>query len=74
MGSLYVNDMSNVEVRYKFFTQTDIEDKVILDRKVGSLQNTILNVKQGQNPLFVGLEQGSGRNRERVYLLMIPRF
>ena len=47
MGSLHINNMNNIEVRYEFFTQIDMEDKVTLDRKVGSLQDAILNVKQG---------------------------
>ena len=56
LGSLHINDINNVKIRYEFITQTDIEDKVILNRKVGLLRDIILSVKYVQCPLFIGIE------------------
>jgi len=56
LGSLHINDMNNIDVRYEFITKTDMEDSVTLNRKVGSLRDTILSVKHGNNPLFIGVE------------------
>ena len=56
LGSLYINDINNIDIRYELITQSDMENRVQLESKLDSLRDTILTIKQGQHLLFIGLE------------------
>ena len=61
-------------MKYESIKNADIENEVEYKGEKGYLHDVILSIQNGSSPLFTGVEQGSGRARNRVYLLIVPRF
>jgi len=73
LGSLYINDVSNMEVRYEFIEDTTIDDLVEFKGKQETIRDALLSVKYNNHPLFTIVEQEVEKFKYRVYMLMIPR-
>ena len=56
LTSLHMNNMCNVKVRYEYFVDTNIEDKVYCNGKDGCLRDILLGVKYNKALLFIGVE------------------
>ena len=64
--------MNNVETRFETLMNVNIFDHIIMNDKMASLRDMFLSIKIGNIPLFIRVEQGSRRNDNMVFLLMIP--
>jgi hypothetical protein len=62
--------LKNVEVKYEFIDNTSVLDEVELDNKVRILRDMLLDVKLNKSPLFIGVEQSSGRKQNSIFILM----
>ena len=38
-----------------------------------TIHNTLLRVTHNNHPLFTGVEKGIGKNKNKLYLLMMPK-
>ena len=56
LTSLYMNNMCNVEVRYEYFVEADVEDKVYYNGSEDCLQGILLRVKYNKALLFIRVE------------------
>ena len=54
--SLHVNEVNNMDVRYEYFEDTDIEELVTFNNEKQILRDTLLSIKIGAKPLFKGVE------------------
>jgi len=65
-----ISNLKNVEVKYEFIDNTSVLDEVELDNKVKILWDMLLDVKLNKSPLFIGVEQSSGRKQNSIFILM----
>jgi len=71
LGGLHINNVNNIEVRYKYLKNIKMTDLVEYDGKHEMLRDVILSVIVNNIPLSTRVEQGSGRRSYYTYLLMI---
>ena len=68
--ALYLNSMNNIQVKYEFLTNCLIYDKVKYNGKQGSVKQNLLEIMDRNYRLFIAIEQGSGKNVMKVFLLV----
>ena len=56
VASLYINNINNVEVKYEYIKNADINDIVELNGKKGTIRDIILDIKNRDMPLFTRVE------------------
>jgi len=71
--SFHINNVNNVEVRYEYIENADMNDIVEYKGSKGTIRDILLDVKINEMPFFTGVEQGSGWKRNCIFLLMTPR-
>lgn len=72
LNTLQINEMNNIETRFKTLINTNIFDHVIMNGKTASLRDMFQSMKIGNTLLFIGVEKESRRNDNMVFLLIIP--
>ena len=55
-STLYLNEMNNVEGRFKTLQNVNVDDNSMIDEKQAELRNHLLSVKVNNTPLFIGIE------------------
>ena len=53
LGTLYVNNLNNIQVKYEVLHNISVVETIKFESKEHSLRDAILNMKIGQNNLFV---------------------
>ena len=64
--------MNNIETRFETLMNKNLFDRVMINGKTSSLREMFLSAKINKTLLFIGVEQGSRRNDNIVFLLMMP--
>ena len=54
--SLYINNVNNVETRYEFLDEADINKMVEYNSQLNTLRDALLDVKVRSMSLFTGVE------------------
>ena len=58
--SLHINNINNIEVKYKFIENADINDIIEYKGQSRTIQNIFLDIKINNILLFTGVDQRSG--------------
>ena len=69
---LHLNAMKNVPVKYEFIKEANLLEKVIHKKKEVKLRDVLLEVREGNEKLFVATEQESGKHSRSVFVLIKP--
>ena len=73
IGYLHLNKITNVKAKYNILERVSIIDEVYYKGKKGELCDFLLEIKNGTILLFIRVEQGSGRHKNNVLVISIPR-
>ena len=73
IGALHINKMNNVEVKYEYIQNVDMNNIVEYKRQIRTIHNILLDIKINNMPLFTRVEQGSGQRKYCVFMLITPR-
>ena len=69
---LHLNAINNIAVKFEYLTNYSVYDKVEYLGKKGPLKQILLQVTENNEKIFTGVEQGSGKNTLKVFILMKP--
>ena len=73
IAAMHANDMQNVKARFETLYGAKIDDEVYKDGKQGKLEETLREQKVEKEPLFIAVEQGSGKSALDVHVAINPR-
>ena len=68
IGTLQLNKCINIKLRHECLENVGILDEVLFNNEKSTVADVIMNVKKEGAPLFHGIEQGSGKNSQHVYV------
>ena len=69
IASLHINNMNDIQVRFDSLIEINVQDKVNYNRDNDNVRNLLLKVKYNNDPLFIGVEQGTGSKQDYVHML-----
>ena len=72
LGLLYINAIRNVPEKYEYIKEVNLMKYVVYKNKQVELRDALLDVKVGNEKLFIRIEQGSGNHYRSVFVLMRP--
>ena len=73
LASSCINNVKNVEIRYEYLKNANINNAVEYNSNTGTLRDVLLDIKIRTVLLLIGVEQRSGRKKNCIFLLMIPK-
>ena len=73
LGILHLNELNNISVRFETLNNVQTDELAIINKEQAELQDILLQIKVNDMPLFIGVEQGSGKNQENVLLIITPK-
>ena len=56
LGSLYANNVSNIEAKYEILEDLSVSQIIIIKKKRVYVNDYLLSLKEGLNHLFLGAE------------------
>ena len=73
LGTLYVNKMKNVEDRYKVLENMNVMENFIVGGENHNVIDHLLNLIVDDKRLFVAVDQGSSKMRDRLLVIVAPK-
>ena len=73
IAAMHANDMQNVKARFETLYGAKVDDEVCKDGKQGKLEELLREQKVEKEPLFIAVEQGSGKSSLDVHVVINPR-
>ena len=72
LSALHLNSMNNMSVKYEYLKNCSVYNKVKYNRKVKTLKQILITVKDENETLFTAVEQGARKNESKVFILIKP--
>ena len=72
LAAMHYNDVINIKSRYEILFDASVVDKVLFNGKEGILKEILLNVEDNEDRLFMAVEQGSGKGRNNIQVILNP--
>ena len=69
IGSLHLNNMNDIPVRFESLVGVNVKDKVHYNRETNNVRNLLMKVQYDNAPLLTGVEQGTGSKQDHMHLL-----
>ena len=73
LGTLHLNELNNVEVRFETLNGVNINNLAMFNDKQAGLKDILLEIKVNKVQLFLSVEQGPGKNENNVLLITTPK-
>ena len=73
IAAIHANDVLNVKARFEMLHGAKVDDEVHKDGKQRKLEDSLREQKIDEEPLFITVEQGSGKSSLDVHAVMNPR-
>ena len=70
VGSLYLNNISNIKVCFETIKQVNVLEKAISSDQEGRVREILLSIKHNNTQLFVEVEQGKRVNQNDIHILI----
>ena len=73
IGYSHLNEMINIKVKFDLLEEVNADDIVIYQEKESQLRDLLLEVKNRITLLFIGVEQGLGKHKNDVLIIIMAR-
>ena len=75
LKAIYHNDKNNAKEKYEILENVSLEDEVIDEKtkEILLLEQMIMKAEKGSQRLFLAAEQGDGRHRKDVLVVLNPK-
>ena len=73
IAAMHANDMLNVKARFETLHAAKVDDEVCEDGRQSKLEDLLREQKINEEPLFIAVEQGSGKSSLDVHVVINPK-
>ena len=68
INALQLNKYINIKLKYECLENVDALDEIDIEEKRQTLSEVVMKAKKNGIPIFLGIEQGSGKNADHTYV------
>ena len=74
MGAMHYNDVINIKARYETLIGASLDERILIEsRRQETLESKLMTVQDGNNKLFLAVEQGVGKYADNITVIINPK-
>ena len=74
MGVMHYNDVINMKARYETLIDASLNEKVMIESRMQeTLESTLIKVQNGNDNLFLAVEEGAGKCKNNITTIVNPK-